>query len=143
MVKFSHGDPEYRAALREMAKRLTAIIQDQGLNGSELARRGEAFMPEDARFGPDNASNFLNGKRRPTYPFQVAISKALNVPVEDFMPPYLLRQPGDAIQQTPKMSEIRGKPGRWRVFIDREMSLKDAYRVVELLEEIEGGGNAS
>ncbi|HEY1452405.1 MAG TPA: helix-turn-helix transcriptional regulator [Roseiarcus sp.] len=98
-------------------------------------------MPEGSRFGPDNTSNFVNGKRRPTRPFLIAMTKAFGVTEEDILPPYLIDRPGDAAPPTPLLAVIPGTD-LYRVFIDRELPLKQALRLVHALEEISNVGSA-
>ena len=61
MARYSHDDPQYQAALREMGKNLSRLLDDRGWNQADLARAAAKHMPEDARFGDDSASRFLRG----------------------------------------------------------------------------------
>ena len=59
MVKFSHDDPQYRAALRDMSQKLTKLLKDRNWSRADLTRAASKHMPEGGRFGPDNTSNFV------------------------------------------------------------------------------------
>ena len=83
MTRFSHDDPQYRAALREMSRNLTRLLDDRNWNQADLVRYAKPHMPDGARFGPDNASNFVGGRRKPTRPFIKAINAALGVEEAD------------------------------------------------------------
>lgn len=142
MVKFSHDDPQYRAALREMSKRLRALMDAKQWSRADLTRAAAPFMPEGGRFGPDNTSNFVNGKRKPTKPFLIAMCEAFGVTEDAILPPFLI-EGGDALSpSSPLLTAVPGKSDRYRVFIDRELSLKDALRIVAALEG-KDEGNAS
>jgi hypothetical protein len=101
MPRFSHDDPEYEAGLREMSLRLNRLMDDRGWSRADLTRAASKFMPEGGRFGPDNTSNFVDGKRRPTKPFVIAMCKAFGVEEDAFLPPYLLDRPGEAAPSRP------------------------------------------
>ena len=140
MPRFSHDDPAYRAALKEMARNINRLMDDRGWNQADLVRHAKIHMPPEARFGADNASNFAGGKRKPTKPFIAAMCKAFGVEETDFMPPYLAGRVGTSPPVSPLLTAVAGKPGMYRVYIDRELPLKEALRVVEGLE---GGKDAS
>jgi transcriptional regulator with XRE-family HTH domain len=145
MPRFSHDDPNYRAALREMARNLKRLMDERTWTRADLTRAAATFMPENKRFGPDNTSNFVNGKRNPTRSFRVAMSKAFGVPEEEFMPAFLRADPDSVIPTTPILSQVPGKRDTYRVFIDRELSLKDARKILEAIDAIDdcGSSNAS
>ena len=94
-------------------------------------------MPDGARFGADNASNFTNGRRKPTKPFVKAMCAALGVEEDAIMPPFLLDRVGSPPEVSPLVSQVPGKPDRYRFFLDREMTLKQALKMAEALEEVE------
>lgn len=137
MPRFYHNDPLYNAALREMGSRLRRLMDERSWSRADLTRAAQKFMPEGGRFGPDNTSNFVNGKRRPTRPFIVAMSKALGVEESDFMPPYLVEgAPGEA-PAGPLLTQILGQKDLFRVVIDRQLPLKKAMKIIQALEETE------
>ena len=139
MTRFSHEDPRYRAALREMAKNLSRLLDERNWNQADLVRHAKIHMPEGSRFGPDNASNFVGGRRKPTRPFIKAINAALGVDEADWMPPFLLETTGSSTQSpTPLLTAVPGKPGRWRVLIDMELPLADALRIAASVEKEAG-----
>ena len=139
-MKFSHADPQYIAALKDMGARLRKLMDDKNWSRADLTRAAAKHMPEGGRFGADNTSNFVNGKRKPTRPFVKALPAALGVPEEEFIPPYLREEGREQITTIPLLSEVPGRKGFYRVFIDRELMLKDALRIVEALEEISLNG---
>jgi transcriptional regulator with XRE-family HTH domain len=134
MPRFSHDDPEYEAGLREMSLRLNRLMDDRGWSRADLTRAASKFMPEGGRFGPDNTSNFVNGKRRPTKPFVIAMCKAFGVEEDAFLPPYLLDRPGEAAtSRPPSLTLVPGKPHLCRVFIDLELPIKQGVKIFEAL----------
>lgn len=134
--RFSHTDPQYAAALREMGSRLEKLMDARNWSRADLTRAAAKFMPEGGRFGPDNTSNFVNGKRKPTRPFLIAMCRALGVKEEDILPPLLTQ---GTVQAVPLLTQVPGKKDRYRLVIDREFSLKESLRLVEILEEIDAG----
>lgn len=141
MPRYSHDDPQYRAALREMSIRLTNMLNERNWNRADLTRAAAKFMLDGGRFGADNTSNFVNGKRKPTRPFLIAMCKALGVKEEDILPEYLMERPGQDAPQPSLLTQVPGRPNLYRIYIDREMPLPDALLIVEALGKLEGGEN--
>jgi hypothetical protein len=122
MTRFFHADPTYRDALHEMSVNLNRLLNERNWSRADLTRAAAKQMPEGERFGPDNTSNFVNGKRRPTRPFRIAMCKAFGVEEEEIFPPMLLDRLGSASPMVPMIREVTGKRDAFRVLIDREFS---------------------
>jgi hypothetical protein len=122
-----------------MANNLRSLLNDRNWNAADLVRAAARHMPEVGRFAADNASNFINGKRKPTRPFVIAMGKALGIEPEAFMPAYFLAEPVAGEATAPLLTQVPGKRDVYRVFIDREMTLKNALLIVEALDKIEHG----
>lgn len=137
MPRYSHDDPQYRNALREMGNNLRALLNDRNWNAADLVRAASRHMPDGGRFAADNASNFVNGKRKPTRPFVLAMCKALGVEEEAILPAFFLDDPTDYVATAPLLTQVSGKKDIYRIFIDREMTLKNALLIVEALDRIE------
>ena len=141
--RLTHDDPRYRAALNEMGRRLTVLLNERNWNQADFVRAAAKHMPNDNRFGPDNASNFVNGRRKPTRPFLIAMCKALNVEEKDILPDLLLKGPGEHVPATPALlSDVLGKPGIVRLYVDRELPLKEALTILRALDAIGSGDGA-
>ena len=137
MPRFFHTDPTYRAALHEMSVNLNRLLNERNWSRADLTRAAAKHMPEGGRFGPDNTSNFVNGKRRPTRLLLIAMCKAFGVEEEDILPPMLLDRPGSATPIVPIISPVPGKRDAYRVFIDREFSWKNARKIVDAVTAID------
>jgi transcriptional regulator with XRE-family HTH domain len=144
MPRFSHDDPRYTAALHEMGQRLSKMLDARDWTAADLVRAARLHMPPDpatgrpGRLNADNVSNIKNGKRRPTRAFVKAITAALGCAEEDLLPPFLMdgRPAGSALP--PLLAAVPGRPDVYRVFIDRELPLPQALKIIAALEE----GNA-
>jgi len=96
--RYSHDDPAYKEALQQMAHLVRKKLDEKNWTQAELVRRAGPFMPKHPetgkprRLSDDNISNMVNGKRRPTRNFVIAVSKAFECADEDFMPKYLLER---------------------------------------------------
>ncbi len=114
-----------------MSQKLTKLLNDRNWSRADLTRAASKHMPEGGRFGPDNTSNFVNGKRRPTRPFLIAMCKAFNVIEDDILPPYLLERPGavDDPPLPPSITRVVGKENLFRVFIDLELPFEQAMKI--------------
>lgn len=138
MPRPSHNDPAYRAALREMSRRIHKLLDGKQWNQAALTREASKYMPDGARFGPDNTSNFVNGKRRPTRVFLLAMCKAFGVEEEAILPDYFRVRPDGETPALPlfQLAPLVGKPGVYRVIVDLEMPRKDAVRFLEAYDAI-------
>jgi len=116
-----------------MGVKLRGLMDERDWSRADLTRAARKHMPDSKRFGPDNTSNFVNGKRRPTRPFVKALCGAFGVEPEDFMPPYLLDDTAETAPTPPLLTQVAGKDGIYRVVIDMELSLKDATRLLRAL----------
>lgn len=148
MPRFSHADPRYKAALHEMGLRLTRMLDERDWTAADLVRAAKPHMPIDpstgkpGRLSADNVSNIKNGKRRPTRAFVKAITGALGCSEEDLLPPFLMDdQPSALASAPPLLAEVPGRKGFFRVYIDRELPLTHALKIIAALEE--GGSDAS
>jgi hypothetical protein len=138
MPRFFHTDPTYRAALHEMSVNLNRLLNERNWSRADLTRAAAKHMPEGARFGADNTSNFVNGKRGPTRPFRIAMCTALGVEEEDIFPPPLLDRAALAAPMRQIISAVPGKRGIYHIFIDREFSWENARKIVDTVEAIYG-----
>ncbi|MGA8585963.1 MAG: hypothetical protein WB715_19400 [Roseiarcus sp.] len=119
-----------------MSQRLHKLLDERQWSRADLTRAAAKFMPEDGRFGPDNTSNFVNGKRCPTKPFLIAMCKAFGVDEDAILPPYLRERPGENAAQIPLLAEVPGKLGLFRLYLDRELALKDALKIIQAIDAI-------
>lgn len=140
MAKFSHADPRYTAALADMGRNLRRLLDERDWSAADLVRATRLQMPIDpatgkpGRYDADNASNMLNGKRRPTRAFIKAVSAALGVDESEFMPAFL-RDDRAGPDVKPVLTEVPGSPGLFHVYIDRQLPLKHALRIIAALDE--------
>lgn len=141
MSRFSHADPRYAAALAEMGRNLQKLLDDRDWTQADLVRAAALHMPIDpgtgrpARMAADNISNLVNGKRRPIRATIKAVSAALGVAEEVWLPSFLRDIGATAAEVRPILTEVPGKDGVYRVFIDRELTLPQALRVIAALGE--------
>ena len=140
MARFSHADPRYQAALQEMGRNLRKLLDERDWTQADLVRATRLHMPIDpatglpGRYDADNASNMMNGKRRPTRAFVKAVSAALGIEDGAFLPDFLRADHLIGGELKPLLTEVPGKPGIFRVFIDQEFPIKQALRIVGALE---------
>lgn len=141
MSRFSHADPQYKNALAEMGRSIQRLMDARDWTQADLMRAAGLQMPIDpgtgrpGRMGADNISNMVNGKRRPTRTFVKAVAAAFGVDEAEFMPAYL-RDMRATSELRPLLTEVPGKDGLFRVYIDREVPLAVALRVIAALEGV-------
>ena len=139
MARFSHADPRYSAALQEMGRSLRKLLDERDWSQADLVRATRQHMPIDpqtgqpGRYDADNASNMMNGKRRPTRSFIKAVSAGLGVDESAWLPAFLREENAVAAEVKPLLTEVIGKPGIYRVLIDLELPLKQALKVLAAL----------
>ena len=144
MPRFSHADSRYKTALAEMGRNLQRLLEERDWKQADLVRAAKLHMPLDRegqpeRLSADNISNMVNGKRRPTRPFVKAVAAAFGVDEAAFMPSFLKDAKTSLAPTAAVLSEVPGRPGYFRVTIDREFPSRQALQIVALLD----GGEAA
>jgi transcriptional regulator with XRE-family HTH domain len=128
VIRRSHDDPSYGAALKQMGRRLQNKLNEKDWTQADLVRAAKPFMAIDPgtgtgrRLSADTISNIINGKVRPTARFVVAISKALDCADKDWMPEYLLDSQSQttfaALSPVPALlTEVPGRADLFRVYM--------------------------
>lgn len=129
--RISRMSPDRAARLQQWGKSLKDRINQKELNQSEFASR-VALFTRDRRMGRDLISNYIRGISEPTPLKQIAMAKALNIPVEELMEPMDIVAPFDKKKTPPvKMESI--SPTHARLEINTKVPMAVAAEIIRLI----------
>jgi transcriptional regulator with XRE-family HTH domain len=81
----------------DFADRLRTAIERKGWSMSETARRASLFLGEDEKFGRAHVWQYVQGKSLPRLKYLEALSSALQVKMDELVPPDIL--PGYSLEE--------------------------------------------
>ena len=132
-----HREDQRKSAF---AERLEAAMHRSGLSLNELTRRVGAILPRGS-FSRSNLSHYRTGRSFPRSEVLEALSKVLDVPVEELAPdsnvepePYF--RP-DSMSVAPALRVEDAGEGRVFIQINQLLSWPDALRVLQALRKEE------
>lgn len=124
------------AVKREFGRRLADAMDARGWNQSELARRATEWLPKPAAgqkqgevLGRDAISNYIRGEHLPRPTYLRALARALGCTVSELMPSGVPTISG----AEPEWSVQSTEPGRMRLRINTEVSVKVGAEIIALL----------
>ena len=130
--------PDYRLDQRRsaFAERLEAAMHRNGLSLNELTRRVGAILPRGS-FSRSNLSHYRTGRSFPRSEVLEALSKVLDVPVEELAPESAGEQepsfPHKAMSGPPALRVEDAGGGKVFIQINQLLSWPDALRVLQAL----------
>lgn len=136
--------PQERKAFGSLLRELMA---DKGLNGAELARQANRFLPSGTEMNRSTISWYLNGRSIPTPAYANALGKVLNIDPQAMLPRDHAQKPGEAAgppaarnhESDVRMSLLPG--GQMHLMVNIRVPAPTGWKILEILQgESDQGG---
>jgi transcriptional regulator with XRE-family HTH domain len=125
-------------------------MRDKGFTQAELTARAQAHMPPGKKITPDSISSYIRGLKLPRPERLHALAKALGVSPESLLEEDQLhtRRPpphrGSGSRPYPheersRVSMVEVGNGKVALYLERELSLKTALDIMNLIEKERDG----